>query len=101
MDELPIHIYIMIWSVTEMTQRMAQDEKNPRFVEICYPFTSVPLFSEEEAKNLEDVWRTNIKGNPDLFQELPKKTEWWQTQVNIFRNEKEGCRNRSSNKYGF
>ena len=73
MDELPIHIYIMIWSVTEMTQRMANNEKNPRFVDICYPFTSVPLFSEEEAKNLEDVWRLNIKGNPDLFQELPKK----------------------------
>lgn len=72
-DELPIHIYIMIWSITEMTQRMAKDEKNPRFVEICYPFTSVPLFTESEAKNLEDLWAQNIKSNTDLFSELPKK----------------------------
>jgi len=67
LHELPIHLYIMIWAVTEMAQRMKIDETNPRFIEICYPFTKVPLFTQQEAKNLEDLWLKNIKNNPELF----------------------------------
>lgn len=72
-EELPIHIYIMIWAITEMTQRMTINERNPKFAEICYPFTSVPLFSPEESKSLEELWLKNIKGNQELFPEPSKK----------------------------
>jgi hypothetical protein len=74
LTEMPMHIYIMIWSISEMAERMKINENTPKFIEICYPFTSVPIFLSDEAKNLEDLWRKNIKGNPDLFPEPPKQS---------------------------
>jgi hypothetical protein len=75
-DELPMHIYIMIWTTTEMNERFKNNSQNPEFVKICYPHTAVPLFDEHEAKSLEDVWRNNIANNENLFPEpppMPKK----------------------------
>ena len=72
MDELPMHIYILIWCVSEMNERFDKNSSNPEFHNINYPYTSVPLFNIEESKNLENLWRTNIHGNKDLFAEQPK-----------------------------
>ena len=72
LDELPMHLYILIWSVSEMNTRYDQNSSNPEFHNICYPFTSVPLFNKKEGENLEGLWRTNIRGNKDLFPEPPK-----------------------------
>jgi hypothetical protein len=72
LDELPMHIYILIWSVSEMNTRYDKNSSNPEFHNICYPFTSVPLFNKKEGENLEGLWRTNIRGNKDLFPEPPK-----------------------------
>ena len=72
LDELPMHIYILIWSVSEMNTRYDKNSSNPEFHNICYPFTSVPLFNKKEGENLEELWRTNIRGNKDLFPEPPK-----------------------------
>jgi len=82
-NELPMHIYIMIWSLTEMSERMQRNEKDPKFVEICYPFTSVPLFLPIEAKNLEDLWRKNISSNPDLFPEPPPLKQSGGTKISF------------------
>jgi len=72
MDELPMHIYILIWCVSEMNERFDKNSEDPEFYKINYPYTSVPLFNIEESKNLEDLWRKNIHDNKDLFSEQPK-----------------------------
>ena len=75
-DDMPMHIYIMIWATTEMNERYKINNQNPEFVKICYPHTAVPLFDEEEAASLEELWRNNIANNENLFPEpppMPKK----------------------------
>lgn len=74
-QEMPMHLYILIWACSEMNNRYSKNPKEPKFVEICYPYTSVPLFSKAEAKSLEDLWEKNIAHNEDLFDEvkLPQK----------------------------
>jgi hypothetical protein len=67
MQEMPMHLYMLIWAISEMSQRFSKSPKEPAFVEICYPHTGVPLFSKEEASSLEDLWRKNICGKGDLF----------------------------------
>ena len=69
LDELPMHLYMMIWAVTQMNTLYATDSKNPKFNTICFPYTAIPLFSKEEAKNLETLWKHNIAGNEHLFDE--------------------------------
>ena len=54
--------YIAIWAFSEMMQRMATSPDNPRFVEIRFPHTRVPLFSASEAANLEAKWRESKDG---------------------------------------
>lgn len=49
--------YIGIWAFSEMILRMRQNPESPRFAEIRFPHTSVPLFSEEEAAKLEEELR--------------------------------------------
>ncbi len=58
--------YIAIWAVSEMILRMKTHPENPGFAEIHFPHTSVPLFSQEEAANLEATWREQIP-NLSLF----------------------------------
>ena len=71
MDELPMHVYIFLWAVSDMSERMSKDPKNPNFKEITYPFSPVPLFDEKEAKSLEDLWFKNIAGK-DIFSDEVK-----------------------------
>jgi len=71
-DELPMHIYILIWCVSEMNERYEKNSANPEFNNINYPYTSVPLFNAEESKNLERLWKSNIHDNKDLFEEQAK-----------------------------
>lgn len=54
--------YIAIWAFSEMMQRMATHPDNPRFVDILFPHTRVPLFSASEAANLETKWRDSKDG---------------------------------------
>jgi hypothetical protein len=68
-QEMPMHLYILIWACSEMNNRYSKNPKEPKFVEICYPYTSVPLFSKAEAESLEELWETNIAHNEDLFEE--------------------------------
>ena len=74
MAEMPMHIYILIWAVTDMSSRMTNNSKDPRFCEISYPFSPVPLFDKSEAANLESVWRKNIEGK-DLFPDEPQSRQ--------------------------
>ena len=54
--------YIAIWAFSEMMQRMATNPEEPRFADIRFPHTSVPLFSASEAANLEQKWRESREG---------------------------------------
>jgi hypothetical protein len=72
-DELPMHLYILIWTFSEMNERFMKNPANLNFVDICYPHTSVPLFSKIEASNLEELWTKNIAGNEELFPAEHKK----------------------------
>ena len=73
MAELPMHLYILIWSVSEMDQRFREQPANPEFDKICYPFTSVPLFNKKEGDSLAHLWRKNVEPNKDLFNNPPQK----------------------------
>ena len=75
MQELPMHIYIMIWAFSAMSERMGKNPKSPEFVKICYPHTTVPLFSDDEASSLERMWAKHIAGNEELFPEIPQKKQ--------------------------
>jgi len=82
-DDLPMHIYIIIWATTEMNERYKSNTQNPEFVKICYPHTEVPLFDEQEATSLEELWRNNIANNENLFPEpppMPKKQKKQRSQ---------------------
>jgi hypothetical protein len=57
--------YIAIWAFSEMKQRMTADPENPKFIEIKFPHTSVPLFTEDEATRLEDVFRKSTFATAD------------------------------------
>jgi hypothetical protein len=72
MDELPMHLYILIWSISEMDQRFKISPADPEFGKICYPFTKVPLFNKKEGENLADLWRKNIEPNKGLFAAVPE-----------------------------
>lgn len=72
MSEMPMHLYILIWAVTDMTKRMRDNPKSPKFCEISYPFSPVPLFSKQEAVNLEKMWRENIEGK-EIFTNTPQQ----------------------------
>lgn len=52
--------YIAIWALSDMYQRAKTNPENPKFHEILFPHTKIPLFSEEEAKNLEELWRSKL-----------------------------------------
>lgn len=69
-EEMPMHIYIMIWACSEMNNRYSENPEKPQFVKITYPYTSVPLFSETEAESLENLWKTSIANNEELFKDL-------------------------------
>ena len=49
-------IYIAIWGIADMMHRMETTPENPRFSEICFPHTRIPLFTGEQAKQLEAAW---------------------------------------------
>jgi hypothetical protein len=58
-DRLPAAstwIYIAIWAVLDMMQRMETHPDTPRFAEIRFPHTDIPLFTAEQAKQLEEAW---------------------------------------------
>jgi hypothetical protein len=56
--------YIAIWAFSEMKQRMATDSENPKFNEIKFPHTSIPLFTGDEASRLEEVFRKSTFSIP-------------------------------------
>ncbi len=48
--------YIALWAFAEMFLRFKQSPSSPKFVEIRFPHTQVPLFTAEQAKNLENAF---------------------------------------------
>lgn len=48
--------YIAIWAISDMMQRAENAPNSPRFAEILFPHTAVPLFTKNQAKKLEDAW---------------------------------------------
>ena len=48
--------YVLIWAWADMSNRMASDPQNPRFHEITFPHSKVPLFTPEQARSLEAAW---------------------------------------------
>ncbi len=53
--------YIAIWAFSEMVQRTRDNLENPRFVDIMFPHTTIPLFTEKQASELESVWKTHVQ----------------------------------------
>jgi hypothetical protein len=49
-------IYIAIWGITDMMYRMETQPESPRFHEIRFPHTEIPLFTKEQARRLEEAW---------------------------------------------
>lgn len=78
-------VYIAIWGFLDMMRRKEANPANPRFDEIRFPHTDIPLFTTEQAKRLEEAWPSvsqkggafSLKGvgttlgtltsNPELF----------------------------------
>jgi hypothetical protein len=48
--------YVLIWAWSDMSNRMSQNPENPRFDEITFPHSNVPLFTVEQARSLEAAW---------------------------------------------
>jgi hypothetical protein len=48
--------YIAIWGLADMLHRMEQNPEKPRFEEVLFPHTQIPLFTKEQAKKLEEAW---------------------------------------------
>lgn len=85
---LPMHLYILLWAISDMSDRFKKSPKNPKFCEIKYPFSPVPLFDKDEASSLEDLWRKNIEGK-DIFAEADEQTN---TETNKKQKKQEGGR---------
>jgi hypothetical protein len=66
LNELPMHLYILLWAISDMSVRAETDPEKLNFKDIRFPFSPVPLFDETEAANLESLWKKNIAGK-DLF----------------------------------
>lgn len=49
-------LYIAIWGLADMMHRIEKNPENPRFADILFPHTKVPLFTKEQAKKLEEAW---------------------------------------------
>ncbi len=49
--------YIALSAFAEMYQRFKQSPQDPQFAEIRFPHTGVPLFTAEQATNLENAFR--------------------------------------------
>jgi hypothetical protein len=67
--------YIAIWAFSEMMQRMGTNPDDPRFVEIRFPHTRVPLFSASEAANLEAKWRESKDGIRAFLDAKPENND--------------------------
>jgi hypothetical protein len=52
--------YIALWTFAEMFQKMKQSPDSPHFEEIRFPHTQVPIFTKDQASNLENQFRTYI-----------------------------------------
>jgi len=76
LNELPMHLYILLWAVSDMSVRAETNPDELNFEDIRFPFSPVPLFDKTEAKNLEGLWKKNIAGK-DLFSDSDneKKTK--------------------------
>jgi hypothetical protein len=53
--------YVAIWAVADMIRRSHQNPSHPRFADITFPHTSVPLFTREQAQSLEEVWPKQVQ----------------------------------------
>lgn len=51
--------YIAMWAFSDMYQRMKANPEDPRFHEILFPHTKVPLFTKAEAKHLQNAWKNS------------------------------------------
>lgn len=74
LNELPMHLYILLWAVSDMSVRAETDPSKLNFKDIKFPFSPVPLFDETEANNLEELWKKNIAGK-DLFSDSEFSSE--------------------------
>jgi hypothetical protein len=74
LNELPMHLYILLWALSDMSVRAETDPSKLNFKDIKFPFSPVPLFDETEANNLEELWKKNIAGK-DLFSDSEFSSE--------------------------
>lgn len=51
--------YIALWSFADMAKRIKEHPNNPHFSEILFPHSNIPLFTEEQALNLENAWKSS------------------------------------------
>jgi hypothetical protein len=55
--------YIAIWGLADMMRRMELSPKAPRFEDVHFPHTKIPLFTKEQAKKLEEAWPQHLRVN--------------------------------------
>jgi hypothetical protein len=48
--------YIAMWAIADMMQRAEKSPAAPRFEDVLFPHTGIPLFTKEQARQLEEVW---------------------------------------------
>ena len=68
--EVAAYGYVAVWALSDMLLRMRASPAQPRFADIRFPHTSLPLFSPEEAAQLEVLFaRFLAEGGPALLEE--------------------------------
>lgn len=78
--------YIALWGLADMTKRMKEHPNAPRFADILFPHSEVPLFTEEQARSLEEAWKatplfakegqTGGGHDPGVLELFDQHTEW-------------------------
>jgi len=73
-------MYIAISALYEMVKRVRENSETPTFYELCYPGTTIPLFTKDQAYELEDVIRQFLETEEQLEQEETEKEDEKPTQ---------------------
>lgn len=52
-------LYIAIWTFSEMSIRAKRDPNQLDFASLTFPHTDTPLFTNEQAASLEELWKSS------------------------------------------
>lgn len=102
--------YIALWGLADMAKRMKEHPDAPRFADILFPHSEVPLFTEEQARSLEEAWKatplfakqvqTGGSQEPGVLELFDRHTEWVLGRGNDGTNQRGGSLRQFSSKVG-